>query len=122
MDDEHLEWAIHPKQRAAHIRHFTQAILHGDDEHRAWLQEAAEAFIEGRELPPPRANAPILTNSHRMALVSILVWYATDKHQPQQFVDCSQPDTVVTTVEDLIMLLMGISRIPPESTTNEGEV
>lgn len=116
-DNEHLEWAIHPKARAAHIRNFTKAILHGDDEHRAWLQEAAEAFIEGRELPPPRASSPIFTNSQRMALVSILVWYTTDRHQPQEFYDCSQPDAPVTKVEDLILLLMGIDRIPPQQQT-----
>jgi hypothetical protein len=119
-EDEHLEWAIHPKQRAAHIRSFTQAIMHGDDEHRAWLKEAAEAFLEGRELPPPRAGTPILTNSQRMALVSILVWYATDRNQPQEFYDCSLPDAPVTRVEDLILVLMGIDRVPP--ATNEGEV
>jgi hypothetical protein len=36
------------------VRRFTQAILHGDDEHRAWLIEAAEAFIAGQSMPPPR--------------------------------------------------------------------
>src|SRR5690242_9315440 len=38
------------------IRAFAKAILHGDDEHREWLTEAAEAFIAGTPLPPPRGK------------------------------------------------------------------
>lgn len=33
---------------------FTQAILHGDETHRRWLQEACDAFISGEPMPPPR--------------------------------------------------------------------
>lgn len=33
---------------------FARAVLHGDDEHRKWLLEAADAFVNGRPLPPPR--------------------------------------------------------------------
>lgn len=32
---------------------FAEAALHGDDEHRAWLMAAAEAFVKGQPLPPP---------------------------------------------------------------------
>jgi hypothetical protein len=39
-------------QRA--VRNFARAILHGSDPHRVWLLEAAEAFINGERLPPPR--------------------------------------------------------------------
>lgn len=37
------------------IREFSRAILHGDEVHRAWLLAAAEAFIDGRPVPAPRA-------------------------------------------------------------------
>jgi hypothetical protein len=33
---------------------FAQAILHGSDEHRAWLTDAAQCFVQGRELPRSR--------------------------------------------------------------------
>lgn len=38
------------------LREFAKAILHGDDDHRAWLTEAAEAFISGDPMPPPRGK------------------------------------------------------------------
>lgn len=38
------------------IRAFATAILHGDDEHRDWLLEAAERFIAGQPLPEPRGK------------------------------------------------------------------
>jgi hypothetical protein len=38
------------------IRRFAQAVLHGDEEHRAWLVEAAEAFIAGERMPEPRGG------------------------------------------------------------------
>lgn len=38
------------------VRAFAKAMLHGDDEHKAWLLEAAEAFIAGNPLPPPRGK------------------------------------------------------------------
>jgi hypothetical protein len=38
------------------IRKFARSILHGDDDHRAWLLEAAECFIEGKAMPPPRGK------------------------------------------------------------------
>lgn len=38
------------------VRVFAKAVLHGDDEHKAWLLEAAEAFIAGKPLPPPRGK------------------------------------------------------------------
>lgn len=36
------------------IRQFALAILHGDNDHREWLLEAAEAFITGKPMPAPR--------------------------------------------------------------------
>lgn len=36
------------------VRNFARAIQHGSDDHRAWLVEAAEAFVNGERLPPPR--------------------------------------------------------------------
>jgi hypothetical protein len=45
---------LSPKQAKA-VREFAQAVLHGDDEHRAWLMEAADAFIAGR-VPAPRGK------------------------------------------------------------------
>jgi hypothetical protein len=38
------------------VRAFAKAVLHGDDEHKAWLLEAAEAFIAGEPLPAPRGK------------------------------------------------------------------
>lgn len=38
------------------VLRFAMAVLHGDDEHRFWLMEAAEAFTEGNPLPPPRGK------------------------------------------------------------------
>lgn len=40
------------------IRNFARSILHGDDEHRKWLLEAAEAFVTGEALPAPRQIIP----------------------------------------------------------------
>ena len=36
---------------------FAEAVLHGDDEHRAWLMEAAERWVAGEELPAPRSRS-----------------------------------------------------------------
>jgi hypothetical protein len=36
------------------VRNFAKAILHGDQDHQEWLMEAAEAFVNGDRLPPPR--------------------------------------------------------------------
>jgi hypothetical protein len=38
------------------VRAFAKAVLHGDDEHKAWLTEAAEAFISNKPLPSPRGK------------------------------------------------------------------
>lgn len=43
---------------AVAVHNFARAILHGDEEHRAWLLDAADAFVDGRALPPPRGNEP----------------------------------------------------------------
>jgi hypothetical protein len=32
------------------------AIAHGDEEHRAWLKEAIEAYFNWKEIPPPRGK------------------------------------------------------------------
>lgn len=36
------------------VREFAKAILHGSEEHRAWLLAAAEAYIAGRPFPEAR--------------------------------------------------------------------
>lgn len=41
---------------SAAITAFATAILHGDDEHRGWLKEAAEAFNAGKPMPAPRGK------------------------------------------------------------------
>jgi hypothetical protein len=41
------------------LRAFTQAILHGDDVHRAWLVQAAEAYIAGGPMPPVQSKPVI---------------------------------------------------------------
>lgn len=33
------------------VLRFARAVLHGTEEHRAWLLAAAQAFAEGRPLP-----------------------------------------------------------------------
>lgn len=35
------------------VMRFAKAVLHGDDEHRAWLMAAAVAFVAGEDPPPP---------------------------------------------------------------------
>ena len=35
---------------------FLPAILHGDDEHRAWLTEAVAAFLVGKPITKPRGS------------------------------------------------------------------
>jgi hypothetical protein len=42
----------------AEVTAFAEAILHGDDEHRAWLLEAAKAWNERKPLPPVRSSPP----------------------------------------------------------------
>lgn len=39
------------------VINFARAILHGDEMHRQWLQDAATAFIAGEPLPSPRSSA-----------------------------------------------------------------
>jgi len=36
------------------VMEFAKAILHGDEEHKEWLLEAAESFIKGQEIPARR--------------------------------------------------------------------
>ena len=38
------------------VRQFAAQILHGDEEHRSWLAEAAECFIQNQPLPIPRGK------------------------------------------------------------------
>jgi hypothetical protein len=45
------------------VSQFADAILHGDDEHRQWLLEAAEAFNGGLPMPPPRGKGASVTAS-----------------------------------------------------------
>lgn len=35
---------------------FAKAILHGDEEHRSWLMEAAYCFVNGKPMPEPRGK------------------------------------------------------------------
>ena len=47
---EHALPMLRDRDRAM-IRAFVEAIMHGDEEHRAWLRRAAECFIRGEEIP-----------------------------------------------------------------------
>ena len=39
------------------VERYLDGILHGDDEHREWLEEATYAFfIEGKPMPTPRGS------------------------------------------------------------------
>lgn len=40
------------------VQDFAEAILHGDEKHRAWLIDAAEAWVAGRGMPKWRAEHP----------------------------------------------------------------
>lgn len=39
------------REGAEQVTAFANAVLHGDDKHKAWLREAAQCFIDGRPLP-----------------------------------------------------------------------
>lgn len=53
-----------PGEGKGGVLEFANAILHGDVEHRAWLTEAAQAFVAGQPLPPVRsATTPPTTGS-----------------------------------------------------------
>lgn len=43
-------------EQGQRIREFAEAIMHGDDEHQSWLRDAAEAFVLGQPVPPPRGS------------------------------------------------------------------
>ncbi len=49
---------IRPHIAAEAVRGFAKAVLHGDDVHREWLLEAAEAYATGQPLPPARSKPP----------------------------------------------------------------
>lgn len=36
------------------VLEFAQLIRHGDEVHRKWLEEAALAYVDNRDIPPPR--------------------------------------------------------------------
>ena len=38
------------------IKVLLNGILHGDDEHREWLEEAVYAWAEGKNIPEPRGS------------------------------------------------------------------
>jgi hypothetical protein len=44
------------KEVGENVRAFATAILHGDDEHKAWLLEAADDYCAGRPIAPVRSN------------------------------------------------------------------
>jgi hypothetical protein len=50
-DDSPAGRAPQTEITANYIRLFVESILHGDDDHRLWLKEAAECFIDGRPMP-----------------------------------------------------------------------
>lgn len=51
-----LKRVLRPRSRSRDVIKFALAVLHGDDEHKAWLLEAARAFVDRKPLPPPRDN------------------------------------------------------------------
>ena len=44
------------RERRSAVLAFAEAVLHGDEEHRIWLMEAAECWVAGRDLPVPRSG------------------------------------------------------------------
>jgi hypothetical protein len=43
-------------EREKSVRDFAAKILHGDDVHKAWLTEAADAYVNGFTMPAPRSS------------------------------------------------------------------
>jgi hypothetical protein len=56
MDGITTRNVIPAQSDAEPVQAFAKAVLHGDDEHKAWLLEAAGAFIAGNPLPAPRGK------------------------------------------------------------------
>lgn len=56
MNIKYQDQSIHMKDVTVElaIRDFTHKVLHGDEEHKGWLLEAAECYLKGVPLPPPR--------------------------------------------------------------------
>jgi hypothetical protein len=57
-----LQWIFEETIRAAQsfaVTAFAKAVLHGDDEHREWLLEAAQEWNAGRPLPAPRGKGVV---------------------------------------------------------------
>ena len=42
------------------IKILLEGILHGDDEHRDWLEEAVYAWAEGKDIPTPRTTSQVV--------------------------------------------------------------
>lgn len=51
-----LKLAAAEKERGEAVIAFAKAALHGDDAHRTWLTEAAQAFIQNKPLPEPNGK------------------------------------------------------------------
>lgn len=60
--------AAAPPPVATDVMGFARAVLHGDDVHRAWLLEAAEAYVAGKPLPNVAAapSPPVQEDVHRV--------------------------------------------------------
>jgi len=61
---------------------FAQAILHGDEEHRAWLWEAALAFDRGDPIPAPRGEVSELRERIDLLSREIETLMALTKGEP----------------------------------------
>lgn len=75
-----------PTPEKMRIVEFAHAILHGDEEHREWLLEAAEAFNAGHALPLARgkgkSEAALLRRVDELeAAVALASSKAEDRHQ-----------------------------------------
>lgn len=44
------------REKSEAVLSFAKAVLHGDEVHKAWLLEAAQAWTDGKPLPPPRSE------------------------------------------------------------------
>lgn len=58
--------------RPEQVEAFANAILHGDEVHRAWLLEAAACWVAGKPLPSPRSTLPPADDGLREALAKEL--------------------------------------------------
>ena len=57
VSDDELYKLIALARKGLRIDGLFNFIAHGDDQHRAWLNKAIEAYFNGEEVPPPSGKS-----------------------------------------------------------------